>query len=730
VPHAESGSGSVFVELVHEQPDPRWRLHPGLLEACLHILELAVPPARNRLSGEGLGVRGSAPRGDADGRTVAEIAGLRVGKGARLGTRVHVNAVLTDTNDDALTGDVLILNEDGAEVAAVRGVRLTTTPLLPMPADLPELVYDLAWRERPRGTSDQEEDAGTGPWLVLADRGGVGDALAERLRARGDGVRVLPPVDDPDRLAREVRELVTGPGCRGAVHLWALDLPEEPRPDGLESVYASVSRLAAALGATAKATAPRAWYVTRGAQETGPEPRPPAAGQAPVWSLATVAGLDHPASWGGLLDLDPADDDTTRAAETILAELTGSDGEDRLAHRGDTRYSCRLVHRPVPESVVEPPHLSPDGTYLVAAPAPESAEVARTMAAWLDERGAGRVLQCGPSGEDVDLTDQAAVSDLVARLDDEGRPLRGVVWAAPKWSLSDGPSAGPEEIAADLRDRALGAVHLDAASDGLDLFVVFAGAASSWGSRGAGRQAPADALLAALAARRTAGGRPALCVHWAPWDDPVALDQQTRVQMTRSGMAPLDLRSAVTALDHLVGTGAAEAAVAHVDWSLMLPLYRQAMRWPLFDEIAAEREKAADGAPSALAGRLAALPASEREDHLVETVLAEVAVVLGMAAGDELEPAEGFFELGMTSVTALELKVRLERLLGSELPATLAFECPTAADLARFLRGELDGELDEAAPSTETAPEPGPDETDDLTARFDAEMAAAQKATR
>jgi acyl carrier protein len=121
---------------------------------------------------------------------------------------------------------------------------------------------------------------------------------------------------------------------------------------------------------------------------------------------------------------------------------------------------------------------------------------------------------------------------------------------------------------------------------------------------------------------------------------------------------------------------------------------------------------------------------------LVDTVLGEVAVVLGMDAADDLEPTEGFFEIGMNSVTALELKVRLERLLRHELPATLAFECPTAADLAGFLLTELDGAADSSGEGPQPPPPAEPPETTtdeepgDVMARFDAEMAAAEKATR
>ncbi|BCB83199.1 hypothetical protein Psuf_005120 [Phytohabitans suffuscus] len=100
----------------------------------------------------------------------------------------------------------------------------------------------------------------------------------------------------------------------------------------------------------------------------------------------------------------------------------------------------------------------------------------------------------------------------------------------------------------------------------------------------------------------------------------------------------------------------------------------------------------------------------------------ETAIVLGAASADELSARIGFFDLGMSSITALELKVRLERRFGCALPNTLAFEYPTPEALSRYLAAEA---LDLPGPAGE---EPDHDvqesEDDELLARFDEEMAA------
>src|SRR5690606_34086790 len=151
-----------------------------------------------------------------------------------------------------------------------------------------------------------------------------------------------------------------------------------------------------------------------------------------------------------------------------------------------------------------------------------------------------------------DLADPAATDRLLAALAAEGRPLRGVVWLAPDWELGDSTDLAAAALTAAVRDRALGAWLLDQrCGDQLGLFTVFAGVASGWGSLGVARQAPADALLAALAAHRRARGLPGQCVRWAPWDGVGLLGEPSRSMMVRAGLTPLAPDAAVEALDYL-----------------------------------------------------------------------------------------------------------------------------------------------------------------------------------
>ncbi|HET8683472.1 MAG TPA: phosphopantetheine-binding protein, partial [Micromonosporaceae bacterium] len=104
------------------------------------------------------------------------------------------------------------------------------------------------------------------------------------------------------------------------------------------------------------------------------------------------------------------------------------------------------------------------------------------------------------------------------------------------------------------------------------------------------------------------------------------------------------------------------------------------------------------GGGTPLAGQLLGGSADARGDRLLDFVLSCVAEVLGEGSAADVEPDNGFFDLGMDSVMALALKDRLEGALGLDLPATLTFEFPTTRALTEYL-------LDSVAPAEPRGPD-------------------------
>lgn len=79
-----------------------------------------------------------------------------------------------------------------------------------------------------------------------------------------------------------------------------------------------------------------------------------------------------------------------------------------------------------------------------------------------------------------------------------------------------------------------------------------------------------------------------------------------------------------------------------------------------------------------------------------------VAKVLGLKQPQSIGLQQGFFELGMDSLTATELKEQLQNSLGCSLSPTTLFDYPTVAALANYLETQVLSLLDPQA-STQQA---------------------------
>ncbi|MER6633886.1 beta-ketoacyl synthase N-terminal-like domain-containing protein, partial [Streptomyces sp. NPDC000987] len=215
--------------------------------------------------------------------------------------------------------------------------------------------------------------------------------------------------------------------------------------------------------------------------------------------------------------------------------------------------------------------------------------------------------------------------------------------------------------------------------------------------------AAANAALDAYARRLRADGVPAVSLAWGYWADASGmtahLDETALRRHRRDGMLGLSAETGTALLDAALRAADAAFVAARLDLAgLRARSATEPVPWLLRSLVRPLRRAAAQGgteqaATGTLGQRLASLPAAERERTLMDLVRGEAAAVLGHGSPDAIGETRAFKDAGFDSLTAVELRNRIGKRTGLTLPATLVFDYPTPADLARKLLGDLVGEV-------------------------------------
>ncbi|MER6416993.1 SDR family NAD(P)-dependent oxidoreductase, partial [Streptomyces humidus] len=531
----------------------------------------------------------------------------------------------------------------------------------------------------------------------------------------GTGTRA-DRADLADRLRRAVEE--AGP-VQGVLSLIVLD--ERPCPDRphLPLGTALTLSLIQALG-DAGLDAPL-WCATRGAVATGRGDDVTSAAQYLVWGLGRVAALEHPQRWGGLVDLPETLD--ARGAARLCHALSGRSGEDQIALRAGGAYGRRLVRSRTTDRA-DRDGWRARGTVLVTG---GTGGVGAHLARWLADRGAEHLVLVGRRGIEApgaasladslgadgvrvtvaacDVADRGRLAAFVREVEQDAGPITTVVHAAGTGLLVPLADTDPEEFAETLYAKVAGAAHLDALfdRDGLDAFVLFSSISGVWGSGDHGAYACANAYLDALAEQRRARGRTATSVVWGIWDPEGGAGMAANLveeQLRGRGIPFMRPATALTALGQVLADAPAVELVTAVDWDRFAPVFTSARPSPLIGDLpdvrrvlaeeTAPRSDTANGA-SPLRDRLTPLAPAERDRLLTDLVREHAAAVLGHDTADAVQPDRAFRELGFDSLTAVEMRNRLNTATGLRLPVTVLFDYASSTALARHVREELLG---------------------------------------
>jgi acyl transferase domain-containing protein/acyl carrier protein len=589
--------------------------------------------------------------------------------------------------------------------------------------------YEFQWEKSPAPFSGTVSGEGC-TWILIADDVDAARPLVDALSTRGHRHQLigLPACDsDEEELAIALRAAATDDATLRVLHIAALEsdatLENAPSTSSLlrmqHRVLSGTRRLFRA-AVTAELRSP-IWMVTRGAQRvTDADVVSP--DQSCLWGFGRAAALELPQMWGGLADLaEGTVDEWTRLINRIAMSApdrrNSSDSdirEDQIALRDQAVYVPRLVRRDE-NSTSAPLQLRDAATYLVTGGLGSiGLEIAGHLAAHgakqlvlTSRRTPGDAAQqridaivaqygCEVRVVTADVADAEAVARLLATVAAELPPLAGIVHAAGEIGTTALNKLDDAEVDRVFAGKVWGAWHLSeaAAELQLDFFLSTSSIASVWGGYGQTAYGAANAFLDGLAWRLRASGIPGFSVNFGPWSTGMA-DAESRARLEQRGVKTLSPADALAGLADIAAGSQAQGVIARIDWTRFLPLFQQAGRRGFLAEL--EREVPAEAAISAavtasgktpLAERLTNAPVQQRKKLLTDYLRDAVSEVTRVDAA-EIREDEGFFDLGMDSLMAVELRRRIEQGVGREIPVTLVMDHPRLSDAADYLLGDV-----------------------------------------
>ncbi|MFG2284446.1 SDR family NAD(P)-dependent oxidoreductase [Streptomyces asoensis] len=307
-----------------------------------------------------------------------------------------------------------------------------------------------------------------------------------------------------------------------------------------------------------------------------------------------------------------------------------------------------------------------------------------------------------------DAADREALASVLASVGG-GRALTAVVHTAGALDDALVGDLSAERLETVLRPKVDAALNLHELTREADLaaFVLYSSFAGVVGNPGQAGYAAANVFLDALAGVRRAQGLPAVSLAWGHWEQASELTGRLEAadlrRLARSGIVAMPAPMGLGLFEAGCRAGESMVVTARLDvgaWASAGGEVTRALARTLVTPKAARRVRAAamtgESSGSHLQRQLSSMGPGERVAYLVDVVRAHVATVLGHGSPAAVDPGRAFKELGFDSLTAVELRNRLQAATGLRLPATLVFDHPTPETLAEHLLAELSPEEDTA----------------------------------
>lgn len=289
-----------------------------------------------------------------------------------------------------------------------------------------------------------------------------------------------------------------------------------------------------------------------------------------------------------------------------------------------------------------------------------------------------------------DIGNAADVRRITEELAASPYPVAGVIHAAG--GLADAPVSSQTWASIDrlFQAKVYGSWLLHEAAGSfteLEFFVVYSSAASVIGGASQSNYAAANSFLDNLVHRRVRSGLPGLGINWGAMSQvgmSARLSDQHVKALEHEGIKFFTPAKAMRTLFTLLGGATVQVGAGECDWDRFVAA--KPVVNAFYQELIQSGAETVEGVDL---DTLLALPKDQRLVDIDHFIRAKVAEVLHFPDVDDLDSHTDFAQRGLDSLVAVELKNALEAGFGIPLPATIAFDYPTAKQLSEFIDQQL-----------------------------------------
>ncbi len=313
----------------------------------------------------------------------------------------------------------------------------------------------------------------------------------------------------------------------------------------------------------------------------------------------------------------------------------------------------------------------------------------------------------------VDIADPEAVTALLEQVRSDGPPLKGIFNAAMVIDDCSVLQVTEERFRRVLGPKISGTWNLHRASlqDQLDYFVCFSSLSSLVGQQGQTNYVAANSFQDSIAYYRRTQGLPALTVNLGTIGD-VGFVSRTEKFASLAESQGIPATRAIDCLFTLTGQDAAQRGILRTEWHLFASTSAKGRGLQRLKDLAEEamEQQDTDGAGEARRTIMRAL-AAERPALVLSYLRTLLGRVIGIS-GDKIGDQQGLNELGLDSLMAMEMRMRIERELAVSLPLAkltqglLTLEFLTQVVMEQLKGDALKGSSTPTLPDAAKAPEP------------------------